>query len=66
MLRYIGLVLLPLHVWADLILAAVPWRSFEALEHLYQPLREIILRSIVASIWLLRIKLQRQAMCILF
>lgn len=45
MLRYISLVLLPLHVWADLILAAVPWRSFEALEHLYQPLREIITKT---------------------
>lgn len=45
MWRYIFLALLPLHVWADLVLAAIPWRSPEALERLYAPLVEIISKA---------------------
>lgn len=45
MMRFIALILLPLHVWAELILAAIPWRDFAALEHLYTPLIEIISKS---------------------
>jgi len=45
MWRYIFLSLLPLHVWADLVLAAIPWRAPESLESLYAPLIEIISKA---------------------